>query len=197
METNRQMNNMLQAAKERLHRRDPMQIAIKAGVKYVNGCFCLDTLGVSVHVSYSDCTVKPALPDWHLLSILHYLDLADGSPLKDRIMPFSQYADGMVRGGNFDAEAEKIVCERIGKFNEDELKSKCEKLGAKFIKTNADLCARFDFAPQYPVWLKIWFADEEFPASGRLFVDEQAAAYLTIEDAVTVGTLIMDALAHE
>lgn len=46
----------------------------------------------------------------------------------------------------------------------------------------------------YPVWLKVWFADEEFPASGRLLVDESAPSYLTIEDAVTVGALILDEL---
>ena len=48
--------------------------------------------------------------------------------------------------------------------------------------------------PRYPVWLKVWFADEEFPASGRLLLDESALHYLTIEDAVTVGSLILDQL---
>lgn len=51
-----------------------------------------------------------------------------------------------------------------------------------------------DFAPRYPVWLKVWFGDEEFPASGHLFVDASAPRYLTIEDAVTVGALILDGL---
>ena len=68
------------------------------------------------------------------------------------------------------------------------------KLGAELLPSNADFCARFDFAPRYPVWLKVWFADEEFPASGRLLLDESAPHYLTIEDAVTVGSLILDQL---
>ena len=41
---------------------------------------------------------------------------------------------------------------------------------------------------------QVWFADEEFPASGRLLLDESAPHYLTIEDAVTVGSLILDQL---
>ena len=60
--------------------------------------------------------------------------------------------------------------------------------------SNADFCARFDFAPRYPVRLKIWFADKEFPASGRLLLDESAPHYLTIEDAVTAASLILDRL---
>ena len=54
--------------------------------------------------------------------------------------------------------------------------------------------ARVDFAPLYPRWLKVWVSDEEFPASGRLLLDESAPHYLTIEDAVTVGSLILDQL---
>jgi len=62
------------------------------------------------------------------------------------------------------------------------------------VPSNADLCARFDFAPHYPLWLKVWFADEEFPASGRLLLDESAPHHLTIEDAVTLGSLVLDRL---
>ena len=67
-------------------------------------------------------------------------------------------------------------------------------LGAEIVRSNADLCARFLFAPRYPIWLKLWFADEELPASGRLLLDTSAPQYLTIEDAVTAGTILLDAL---
>ena len=59
---------------------------------------------------------------------------------------------------------------------------------------NADLCVKFQYLPRYPVWLKIWFSDEEFPASGRMLLDKNSEHYLSIEDAVTVGTLLLDAL---
>ena len=76
----------------------------------------------------------------------------------------------------------------------EELERRCRSLGAELLPSNADFCARFDFAPRYPIWLKVWFSDEEFPASGRLLLDESAPHYLTIEDAVTVGSLILDQL---
>ena len=82
----------------------------------------------------------------------------------------------------------------LGILPPEELERRCRLLGAEILPSNADFCARFDFAPRYPVWLKVWFADEEFPASGRLLLDESAPHYLTIEDAVTVGSLILDQL---
>ena len=99
-----------------------------------------------------------------------------------------------MRGSGLDRNAELIVRRDLSVLPPEELERRCEALGANFETSNADLCARFDFAPRYPVWLKVWFGDEEFPASGHLFVDASAPRYLTIEDAVTVGALILDGL---
>ena len=60
-----------------------------------------------------------------------------------------------------------------------------------FRDSNADLCAVFPFLPRYPVIVKMWFADEEFPASGKMLVSGGADHYLTIEDAVTVGEVML------
>lgn len=77
---------------------------------------------------------------------------------------------------------------------EDSLQEVCKELGAEFIESNADLCAVFSYLPLYPVTLKIWFADDEFPATGRLFLDKNADCHLTVEDAVTVGEVILKSL---
>ena len=68
-----------------------------------------------------------------------------------------------------------------GDFGEEMMRRSvlaAEILGAELLPSNADFCARFDFAPRYPAWLKVWFADEEFPASGRLLLDESKRANL-------------------
>lgn len=102
----------------------------------------------------------------------------------------------MVRGGGFDREVERIIRQKIGAFSEDILTQRCIALGAEIIQTNADFCAEFHFMPNYPIRMKIWFADEEFPPSGRMFLDSSAEHYLSIEDAVTVGTLILEQLSR-
>ena len=39
--------------------------------------------------------------------------------------------------------------------------------------------------------ISIWFEDEEFPPTGKMFLDKTADHYLTIEDAVGVGELMI------
>ena len=191
---NRQFERMLEAARSRLLRHVPEEISEKAGVRYENGVFWVRTLGRRVEIQWPDGKITPPVSKWHALTLLHYLDLADGTPLSGRTITFSQYKDGLVRGGGLDRNTELIVRRDLGVLPREKLARRCENLGAELLPSNADFCARFDFAPRYPVWLKVWFADEEFPASGRLLVDESAPNYLTIEDAVTVGSLILDCL---
>lgn len=45
--------------------------------------------------------------------------------------------------------------------------------------------------------INIWFEDEEFPASGKMLLDGSADHYLTVEDAVTAGTLVLELLRPE
>lgn len=191
---NRQFERMLEAARERLLRHVPEEISEKAGVRYENGVFWVRTLGRRVEIQWPAGKITPPVSTWHTLTLLHYLDLADGTPLTGRTITFSQYKDGLVRGGGLDRNTELIVRRDLGVLPREELARRCETLGAELLPSNADFCARFDFAPRYPVWLKVWFADEEFPTSGRILVDESAPNYLTIEDAVTVGSLILDCL---
>ena len=191
---NRQFELMLEAARSRLLRHVPEEISEKAGARYENGAFWVRTLGRRVEIQWPAGKITPPVSTWHTLTLLHYLDLADGTPLTGRTITFSQYKDGLVRGGGLDRNTELIVRRDLGVLPREELARRCETLGAELLPSNADFCARFDFAPRYPVWLKVWFADEEFPTSGRLLVDEGAPSYLTIEDAVTVGALILDEL---
>ena len=191
---NRQFARMMQTAQERLLRHVPEEISEKAGVRYENGVFWVRTLGRRVEIQWPAGKITPPVSKWHALTLLHYLDLADGTPLTGRTITFSQYKDGLVRGGGLDRNTELIVRRDLGVLPREELARRCETLGAELLPSNADFCARFDFAPRYPVWLKVWFADEEFPTSGRILVDESAPNYLTIEDAVTVGSLILDCL---
>ena len=191
---NRQFARMMQTAQERLLRHVPEEISEKAGAWYENGVFWVRTLGRRVEIQWPAGKITPPVSKWHTLTLLHYLDLADGTPLTGKTITFSQYKDGLVRGGGLDRNTELIVRRDLGVLPREELARRCETLGAELLPSNADFCARFDFAPRYPVWLKVWFADEEFPTSGRILVDESAPNYLTIEDAVTVGSLILDCL---
>ena len=78
----------------------------------------------------------------------------------------------------------------------EKIQKACKNLGAEFTETEADLCAVFPVLPRYPVTLKIWFEDEEFPASGKIFLQDHADHYLSVEDAVTVGEILLQKLSE-
>lgn len=184
----------MEVARERLARHAPEELAQRAGVEYADGAFIVSTLGKTVRGCLPECVVTPPLPNWHTLTLLHYLDLADGVPPSGRMISFSQYKDGLVRGGGLDRNAELIVRRDLGVLPPEELARRCLSMGAELLPSNADFCAHFSFLPRCSLWLKVWFADDELPPSGRLLIDESAPHYLTIEDAVTAGSLILDAL---
>ena len=166
----RQFESMLAVARARLARHAPEDIAEKAGVRYADGAFQVPTLGQTVTVRLPDCTIEPPLSNWHALTLLHLLDLADGTPPTGRTITLSQYKDGLVRGSGLDRNAELIVRRDLGVLPPEELTQRCKALGAELLPSNADFCARFDFAPRYPVWLTIWFGrisiSESLPNAG-------------------------------
>ena len=181
------------AALDRLEGRNPRVIARNAGVHYDEEAhiFHISTMGMDVTVSYPDYHFTPELPGWHRLVILHYLDLADGFPLTGKEILFGQMKSGMVRGGGIDRRCEQVI-QNLKGLNEDALATICERIGGESIASNADAAYRIPFLPNFPVVLKIWLPDEEFPASGRFLLDASADHYLTIEDAVTVAEILME-----
>ncbi len=194
---NRAFLEMLKAAREWLAGRDPAQIAKRAGIAYNEKSkeFSLGSLGTELRVRYPDYETEPYVNEWQQLVILHYMKLADGTPLNGQWMTMGEIKDGLIRGGDFDRRCENVIRTRLSRIPEEELKEKCRAIGGQVTESNADFTVRFDFLPRYPLLLKLWFADEEFPASGKLLLDTSADHYLMIEDAVTVGQIIMEKLA--
>lgn len=198
---NRAFTEMLAVAQSRLAGRSPLEIAEKARVTFdqEQQAFLFSSLGENIIVHYPSYEVEPKLEEWHHLVILHYLEMADGTPLGQRFVAFGDLRDGMVRGGGFDRTCEQTMARYFGKKPLENLQTVCTALGAKLKDSNADLCAVLPFLPQYPVTWKLWLAEEEdeIDGSGRLFLDSSADHYLSIEDAVTVGTIILDRLRHQ
>ena len=63
------------------------------------------------------------------------------------------------------------------------LKERCKELGGieDKGKMKADYISCFDLLPCIPLYLCFWEADEELPASCKLFLDSSAEAYIDIE----------------
>lgn len=198
---NRAFLEMLAAAKSRLAGRSPVEIAEKAHVVFdaEHQEFRLFSLGEEVTVHYPSYDIEQELDEWHHLVILHYLEMADGTPLGQRMISFGELRDGLVRGGGFDHTCEQTMARYFAKKPLENLQVVCTALGASIESSNADLCGVFPFLPQYPVTWKLWLAEEEdeIDGSGRLFLDSSADHYLSVEDAVTIGALVLDRLQRQ
>ena len=187
---------MLAAAKGWLAGRSPEELAELAGAEWKPEAklLSLQSLNQRLELSVADWSVRPQPEEWHYLILLHYLSIADGTQLSDEMITFGNLKDGLIRGTKFDRTADLALARFLKDREPEQIKAVCRSLGAVFRDSNADLCAVFPFLPRYPVIVKMWFADEEFPASGKMLVSGSADHYLTIEDAVTVGEVMLGRL---
>lgn len=188
---NRAFQEMKKAAAERLQGKSMEQIAPKADVLLGKGYLELESLGQKIQIFYPSWELQEELEEWHTLLLLHYLEMADGTPLSGEWVTFGNLKDGLIRGTGFDRTADI----ELGKFLKgkdiEELKTILGALGARIVDGRADLSAELMLFPRYPLLLNIWMEDEEFPAAGKLLVDKNADHYLTIEDAVTAGEVLL------
>lgn len=193
---NRMFEEMLKAARAKLAGRSAEDIAEKTKIAFdkETSRFHFKSLGKDVVISYPEFEFQAEIKEWHALTVLHYMDMSDGTLPMDSIISFSQLKNGMIRGGGFDRRVEQVIERLTEEKTEEQIQAVCRKLNGRFVKSNADLCVVFDYLPLYPVMLKIWFADEEFPGTGRMFLDKSADSHLTVEDAVTVGEMLLEEL---
>ena len=196
LKENRAYQEMLQAAISRLRGRSGADIAEKSGAVFRNQKNTLEIKSFhdKIEVKLSDFATDPLMEDWHHLLLLHYLDLADGTEESQRMITFGNLKDGLIRGTKFDHAAEKELEKILKDKDPERITEACKSLDAELTESNADLCASFRIFPKYLIILKIWFADDEFPASGKLFLQDNADHYLSVEDVVTAGEILIKKL---
>ena len=119
--------------------------------------------------------------------MLHYLDVADGTEAhQKRSLLFGSLKDGLIRGTKFDRTAEAETGKAFaGQDPERKFRKHVQVWVQNSQEQGGSVCS-FS-SSRYPVTLKIWFADEEFPVSGKMFLQDHTDHYLSVEDAVTVG----------
>ena len=190
MEQSTAYERMMATAREWLAGKSPESLAANSGAQFdaARSVFTIRSFGEEVEIHYPDYSFSPEIDEWHQMSLLHYLNLADGTQPSGEWISLSMMASGMIRGGGFDKMFENLVRTKLGCLPAETVRVACEHMGMQVVGGNADLCVRHDFAPLFPVTMKLWFADPEddLPGSGRMFVDRSADHFLTIEDTVTL-----------
>ena len=85
----------------------------------------------------------------------------------------------------------------LGRCDPEVVPRACAALGGRTSESNADYCADFALFPHVCIQLKLWFADDEFPASAKLLLSRETDHCLTMEDAVTAGEVLLLELERE
>lgn len=196
---NRAFNEMLKSAKKRLEQRPPDDLARKSGAVFEpeTAVFTIPSLGRTYTFTYPEFECKGTIDEWFYLVLLHYMDLADGTPVSDAFVPFADQKEGLIRGTKFDHTAAQALRAFLTGKRPEQVETTLKAMSAAFVPSNADLCAILPFLPYYPIAMKIWFGDEEFPPEGKLMLNKSASHYLTIEDAVVAGEFVLRKLENQ
>ncbi len=191
--SNRMFDEMLKVAKMRLSGRKAEDISEKSKIEYdkENAMFLVNSMGKKICISYPDYEAHSMIDEWHLLTILHYMDRAEAMPLSGNLTSFGKLKDGIVRGTRFDQIVEMEIEKLLKNKSKEKIENALESMGGIKKNSKADLCMEISFLPMYPLIVNIWLADDEYPTSGKLLLDESSDYYLTIEDAVTVGDVFL------
>lgn len=195
---NRQLDLMLASIIERLQQHDPADLAEKAGVNYdeEKQLITFKSLGMPIVIHVPDYKIDQDLEMWHHLTLLQYLETADGTPLApvQEVISLTDMSGGLARGFSFNKDIEKMFARWFGEVSPEAFAKGCEELEGSIVSGRGDVSAILWYAPKFPVTVNFWCADDEFPASGKTLLNRNAEHYLTIEAAGGVCSTVVQAL---
>ena len=192
----RQMALMLAPAREKLMGRDVGALCRNAGAVLAGDgtALTLASMGETVRIALPDFVIAQELDMWRHLTLLQYLDTADGTPLTGQEIALSQMRGGLSRGLGFDKDISLMFSRDFRDAAPEDVGRACTALGGRIVPGKADLTAVIPYAPRFPVTVRFWCGDEEFPPSGKVLVDAAAEHYLTLEAAGGACSSVVQAI---
>ncbi|MCC6093786.1 MAG: DUF3786 domain-containing protein [Eubacterium sp.] len=127
---------------------------------------------------------------------LQYMDTSDGSPLANKWISLTEMNGGLSRGFGFNKDISTMFQRNFGSVSPEQFAKACKKVGGRIQAGKADVSAVIPYAPMFPVIVNFWASDEEFPASGKVLVNEKAEHYLTIEAAGGACSAVVTAISR-
>ena len=122
---NRAFQEMLQAAVKRLQNRSGEEIAAKSGAVFHSSRNVLEIMSFyeTIEIQLPEFYINSDIDEWHYLTLLHYLDMADGTEGSQKLITFGNLKDGLIRGTKFDRTAEQ----KLEKLLQDKDPEKIQK----------------------------------------------------------------------
>lgn len=115
-----------------------------------------------------------------VITLLHYLLTADGTPPAGRWVAFRDLPDGLFYAPAFAAKAETPLAARFGS-GLAAYRTAAARLDGRPLDM-ADAAHTFQALPRLALAVLVWEGDDEFPGRARVLFDETAGHYLPAED---------------
>jgi len=131
-----------------------------------------------IEISLMDSEEKIPIRDKIL--ILHYLTLAKGTPLANKIVVYKELPGGANYFPTFSKRTIKPLLDHFGKEPE-RLIDAARKLGGHKADYG-DVAVTINAFSYVPVTLVLWRGDDEFPPAGSIIFDATISDYLSTED---------------
>ncbi|MBI4745169.1 MAG: DUF3786 domain-containing protein [Deltaproteobacteria bacterium] len=193
----------LKLAREEFARRDPKEMAEKAGGEYESAS-CSNSL-ISLRLLGQEYTlVHPGggieSPDHHQVGLvphvllLHYLIYASGKPLTNELFSYKDIPGGDKYFSVFKKRVETPLLNAYRDYPEG-FEDACERSGGLEVPMG-DLAYQLQAFPNIPVTYIYWKGDEEFPVSVQVLFDSSIKDYLPLEDIVFLSEMLSWKLAR-
>lgn len=185
----------LELAQKELQEYQPENIVFRARVKYLEEEkeIVVPFLNEEIRVRYPSGDVYhlqgKEIPIANKILILHYLNSAEGVPLKNKLISFKELPSGSIYVGPFYNRAIRPLLKYFGDQPENLLKAGIT-LGGEQEKMG-DVSVKIPVFPMVSVTYVIWQGDEEFPASGNVLFDASAPNYLPTEDYAAMSGMVV------
>jgi hypothetical protein len=185
----------LELAQKEFQESQPKNIVFRAGVKYLEEKkeIIVPFLNEEIRVRYPSGDIYHVqgkeIPIANKILILHYLNSAEGIPLKHKLISFKELPSGSIYIGPFYNRAIRPLIKYFGDRPESLVKAGITIGGEQ--EEIGDVSVKIPVFPMVPITYVIWRGDEEFPASGNVLFDASAPHYLPTEDYAAMSSMVV------
>lgn len=145
----------------------------------------LEYLNQSYQIAFPDIDIslidsKQELPIRDKILILHYLTLAKGSPISNKVIAYRELPEGASYFPTFSKRAIKPLLDYFGK--EPRLLINAAKRLGGYKADYGDVAVTINAFSRVPITLVLWRGDDEFAPDGSILFDSTISDYLSTED---------------
>jgi hypothetical protein len=168
---------------------DVEQQCLKSGARYLvidsQKLILVEYLNRSYQITLPDIDIslmdsKEEIPVKNKILILHYLTLAKGIPIANKLIAFKELPEGANYFPTFSKRAIEPLINHFGQ-QPSLLIEAAGKLGAHKVDYG-DAAVTINAFSRVPVTLVLWQGDEEFPPRGNILFDATISDYLSTYD---------------